>query len=124
MTSDTTPRRYISTLTVSMFAHDQEDAEHLASLLRGEIDIRLLGGGQSIVQVVETREDTFSFGPQLVTVIHRWDPQNGQCYDCGAPAAYTSDEHSTSPENLRCSVCAATDAAGGAVITYLFELGG
>jgi len=120
--TDTLPRRYISTFTVSMFANDEEDAKELAKMLRGEIDVRLLGGGQSIVQVVETREDNFSFsGPNLVTVIHRWDPQHGECYECGAPAAYTSDENSTSPENLRCSVCAATDAASGAVITYLFK---
>lgn len=53
-------------------------------------------------------------------VVHLWSDEYGACYGCGAPAAYTSDENESSPENLRCSVCAAEDAANGARIVWLF----
>lgn len=55
------------------------------------------------------------------TVTFEWSTEHGRCYECGRPAAYTSDEHQSSPENLRCSVCAALDASRGARITYLNE---
>lgn len=57
----------------------------------------------------------------LIRVVFDWSDEKGRCYECGIPAAYTSSEHSSSPENLRCSVCAALDASRGAAIIYLFE---
>jgi hypothetical protein len=57
----------------------------------------------------------------IIRVVFDWSDEKGRCYECGIPAAYTSDEHKSSPENLRCSVCAALDAAHGATITYLFD---
>lgn len=56
----------------------------------------------------------------IIRVVFEWSDEFGRCYECGVPAAYTSSEHKALPENLRCSVCAAQDAAGGATINYLF----
>ena len=85
----------------------------------------------------------------LVHVEFDWDPRFGECYDCGAPAAYYLGErafgtaedcdyamrsmtegrqgcafpeaHELKPEGLRCSVCAAMAAVSGERLTYLFE---
>lgn len=43
----------------------------------------------------------------------RWSREHGDCYGCGLPAAFTSSDAKMSPENLRCAVCAANDAADG-----------
>ena len=53
---------------------------------------------------------------EIKTVTFQWSTEHGECYDCGNPAAFISDEHNTAPENLRCAVCAANDAAAGAAI--------
>ena len=58
------------------------------------------------------------------TVTFEWDDQKGDCYTCGNPAAYRSDDagdYQDAPEGLRCAVCAAYDASHGASIVYLFD---
>jgi hypothetical protein len=58
----------------------------------------------------------------LVHVEFDWDPQFGECYDCGAPAVYVIDGEGPRADHLlRCSVCAAQAAADGSEIVYLFE---
>lgn len=61
----------------------------------------------------------------LVRVTFEWDPRFGECYDCGAPAAYIRGlvpvNPTSVPEKLLCSVCAAIAASeGGETITWLF----
>lgn len=60
-----------------------------------------------------------------VEVTFIWSNKQGVCYDCGAPAAYVSDVDIGALKDmgpyLRCSVCAAWDAAHGGYITYLFD---
>ena len=60
-------------------------------------------------------------GEKLVHVSFEWSDRFGECYECGLPAAYESSEHDAQPESLRCSVCAAQDAARGASIRWLGE---
>lgn len=57
-----------------------------------------------------------------------WSTKHGECYDCGAPAAYRladwekadDDLHAQEgDEALRCSVCAALAAADGEGIVFL-----
>jgi hypothetical protein len=54
-----------------------------------------------------------------------WDDIAGECYDCGLPAAYrlihepVEPTTPVSPTDLRCSVCAAFEAASGTRIEYL-----
>lgn len=55
----------------------------------------------------------------LVEVVFHWDDAHGKCYDCGKPAAFTSSEHESEPENKRCALCAANDAANGASIQWI-----
>lgn len=55
----------------------------------------------------------------LVEVVFHWDDAHGKCYDCGKPAAFTSSEHESEPENKRCALCAANDAANGATIQWI-----
>jgi hypothetical protein len=62
----------------------------------------------------------------LVKVEFEWSDEKGACYDCGRPAAYTVPDaygvgKPIGPEHLRCSVCAAHDAANGERLVYLFE---
>lgn len=57
----------------------------------------------------------------LHTITFTWSDEHGKCYCCGKPAAYTSNDHNTSPENLRCAVCAAYDASHGSAIVYLYD---
>ncbi|WP_281783740.1 hypothetical protein [Sinimarinibacterium flocculans] len=59
----------------------------------------------------------------LRDVHFQWSDEHGECYDCGNPAAFYSSEHTTPPYNKRCSVCAANDAANGAIITRIEEGG-
>lgn len=57
----------------------------------------------------------------IVKVEFEWDDRFGPCYDCGRPAAYEIDEPKLSREaRLRCSTCAATAAAEGERIVWLF----
>lgn len=53
----------------------------------------------------------------LVHVEFDWSPEYGDCYDCGLPAAYKTDDP---PAHILCSVCAAAAAAEGERITWLF----
>jgi hypothetical protein len=61
----------------------------------------------------------------LETVIFQWSTSNGKCYECGLPAwyrvpdAYGPDSDQEHPKHLRCSVCAAGDAAHGERIVWL-----
>jgi hypothetical protein len=57
----------------------------------------------------------------LHTVVFHWDDAFGFCYECGRPAHFESDENSDRPFSLRCGVCAANDAAGGAKVWRIDE---
>jgi len=48
-------------------------------------------------------------------VVFEWSTEHGECYDCGCPAAYTTD-----PITKLCAVCAAQHAADGETIVWLF----
>lgn len=59
----------------------------------------------------------------LRTVIFKWDDRLGDCYDCGRPAAFflTYKGDTPTPETIRCSLCAANDAAHGEAIAFIEE---
>ena len=52
-------------------------------------------------------------------VTFRWSDEKGECEDCGVPAAY-SIEWSPNWTAIYCSVCAATYAAEGYAIVWLY----
>lgn len=57
----------------------------------------------------------------LRTVTFQWDDRLGDCYDCGRPAAFflTYKGDTPTPETIRCSLCAANDAALGETIAFI-----
>ncbi len=55
------------------------------------------------------------------TLLHAWSTEYGECYDCGAPAAFLRGYR---PSTVRlearvCAVCAANSAADGERITRI-----
>lgn len=66
--------------------------------------------------------------PGKRVVVFEWSTQHGECYDCGAPAAYKVETPArtvgavtvNAHEEKLCSVCAALCAASGEKIAYLF----
>lgn len=59
-------------------------------------------------------------------VVFQWYNHNGQCYDCGLPAAFKLVGHAAYSKNLdswkRCCVCAANAAADGEFIERIEPL--
>lgn len=60
----------------------------------------------------------------LRTVTFQWDDRLGDCYECGRPAAFfaTYKGDIPTPETIRCSLCAANNAADGENIARIEPL--
>lgn len=72
----------------------------------------------------EAQRGFASVTPGVRTVTFEWDTRLGDCYECGLPAAFfaTYKGSTPTPETLRCSVCAANNAADGEGIARIEPL--
>ena len=54
--------------------------------------------------------------PDLRIVVFQWSAQNGECQECGLPAAFYDTPYGTDEQRKLCAVCAANSAADGETI--------
>lgn len=59
---------------------------------------------------------------ELEVHVFAWSRNHGDCYDCGAPAAFQLGAvGAPAPSSLRCAMCAAQAAADGEYIERIEE---
>ena len=52
----------------------------------------------------------------------QWSAQDGECQECGLPAAFWDTPYDTPEQRILCAICAANSAADGETIRRIRDI--